>query len=676
MSQEPPKKKLKKTKHVRWDIVAPNHTNSPKKYQENKGKLLNDSTFPSNNNVLTEESETDLVIDTDREDNNVLPTLQNLEEEIEKQLEEKAKKNHLSVSNVKNILKAVITNKDVVDMVNTSLKGEKFDNYRPKFTRSKTKELLETFDLEKTGNKNRSEFAYILEQELSEHSSDDEEYTPNEESDEENKTADLLPESPIPDSPYVPSLCGEESGPENIENIGQRTRSKFSLSETPLETIEQQFIPPDITTDMYDTECDNEEWLDFLKGIQNPLDRTSEGLEDENDPEYNIMVEESVENIDFEELRHDRAVKVTKAELHALMNEWFGCEDFSSDDEVECASKKNSKTSPSKNKDKIGAEAVLPANAVSKPSTSNASQPQKAENNPPLEELLKTMNLYKRENFFTNEQYCLLKQQMQQHVQLLLQTFLLTYKHPYVENKVPSGSKEMLFSLHFLARTENSTFNVLNLKSSINLLQNWESYLSNTANSTAVVQFMEKEFLNGDMTYKKRTIIPAKIPPQLINFCGDSTAFLYPLLLPDVGVIFSSSKTCRIDYTHHENHLIALGLEQFTDDYKSKNNTLPSIMELARSINRVLMPHREPRSIASHVKWLTKENYMNPVKYYYEYKKSPPIGHYVVNITDAVALRDQPQQLIPPNWKKHLFKKSSNLYYIIRKKRNLDGPSK
>jgi hypothetical protein len=57
------------------------------------------------------------------------------------------------------------------------------------------------------------------------------------------------------------------------ESIGQRTRSKLSLSDTPLETIEKAFVPPDITTDMYDSECDDENWKDFLKNFTEPLSK-------------------------------------------------------------------------------------------------------------------------------------------------------------------------------------------------------------------------------------------------------------------------------------------------------------------------------------------------------------------------------------------------------------------
>ena len=47
--------------------------------------------------------------------------------------------------------------------------------------------------------------------------------------------------------------------------IGSRTRSKLPLNDTPLEHLELAFIPPDISTDMYDSDCDNEEWRTFLK---------------------------------------------------------------------------------------------------------------------------------------------------------------------------------------------------------------------------------------------------------------------------------------------------------------------------------------------------------------------------------------------------------------------------
>jgi hypothetical protein len=33
------------------------------------------------------------------------------------------------------------------------------------------------------------------------------------------------------------------------------------------------YVPPDITADMYETECDNPDWHDFLKEFTQPLSK-------------------------------------------------------------------------------------------------------------------------------------------------------------------------------------------------------------------------------------------------------------------------------------------------------------------------------------------------------------------------------------------------------------------
>lgn len=81
---------------------------------------------------------------------------------------------------------------------------------------------------------------------------------------------------------------------ENL-NIALRTRSKFSLSSTPLEEIEKAFIPPDITTDMYDFECDDDVWTDFLQNFTSPMDDITKIAEDEDhDPEYSAPAEDDI----------------------------------------------------------------------------------------------------------------------------------------------------------------------------------------------------------------------------------------------------------------------------------------------------------------------------------------------------------------------------------------------
>ena len=49
--------------------------------------------------------------------------------------------------------------------------------------------------------------------------------------------------------------------------IANRTRSKLTLTDTPLDELEANFVAPDITEDMYDTECNNEEWTTFLSTL-------------------------------------------------------------------------------------------------------------------------------------------------------------------------------------------------------------------------------------------------------------------------------------------------------------------------------------------------------------------------------------------------------------------------
>lgn len=112
-----------------------------------------------------------------------------------------------------------------------------------------------------------------------------------------------------------------DSTVEEKANIALRTRSKLSLSSTPLEVIEEAFIPPDITTDMYDMDCDDDDWRDFLKKFTRPLDEVTKATEEEDhDPEYNA---EEVEEVDREELRMDKGVKVTRKELNDLIAELF-----------------------------------------------------------------------------------------------------------------------------------------------------------------------------------------------------------------------------------------------------------------------------------------------------------------------------------------------------------------
>nr|CAD7411697.1 unnamed protein product [Timema cristinae] len=482
--------------------------------------------------------------------------LSTMEDELEKQLDAKASKSNLSVANVKNILKHVITNEHVLAMVRHTIKGNVINNedlpFQPKLTRAKTKELMKAQPelswpvTAVTPIKKPLKCHVLMDQELPEDSSD-EEYNPNDEdqlanalvvlsstaedgeievqisSDDEKENEsmasdlDSQPRTPatitLPPTPIINDISTQTSWTDDglfkmpQENIGQRTRSKFSLSDTPLETIEQAFIPPDITTDMYDLECDDEDWNNFLKDFTKPLtpEEVNDTVEDDEDadPEYNILADEE-EVVDHEELRMDRAVKVSKKELNALFNELFEYTEMRSSDDEE----PRNMTEPTEQIFLLEPELLdLPKETIEVP--------------PPPPPAVETQQQLDPEFVrLTEQQRLILDQQMRKHVQLTTQHFLQTYAHPhfshfapkckeflgykrgseaqYKESNqwaplslsysflisppsgVPRGLRNLVeINLKFLAdNKDNSAFRASNLAGAIELVESWEERLS------------------------------------------------------------------------------------------------------------------------------------------------------------------------------------------------------
>ena len=52
-----------------------------------------------------------------------------------------------------------------------------------------------------------------------------------------------------------------------IDCLGYGTRSRRTLTEFNIEELEEQFVPFDITPDMYDVPCDNDDYAEFLKTL-------------------------------------------------------------------------------------------------------------------------------------------------------------------------------------------------------------------------------------------------------------------------------------------------------------------------------------------------------------------------------------------------------------------------
>lgn len=72
----------------------------------------------------------------------------------------------------------------------------------------------------------------------------------------------------------LPRQRNDSIGSNHEEIIAKRTRSKLCLETTPIEAIESNFIPPDITTDMYDFDGElDQAWIEFLNEFTKPLSK-------------------------------------------------------------------------------------------------------------------------------------------------------------------------------------------------------------------------------------------------------------------------------------------------------------------------------------------------------------------------------------------------------------------
>ncbi|KAM3956705.1 uncharacterized protein ACR2FA_009358 [Aphomia sociella] len=294
--------------------------------------------------------------------------------EIEKNVHASAVKNNLDDVSVKKILKKVVTNDHVLAYVKLREEEEESSTeesrHAPKLTRSKVKELMKassksTWNLENLELtpikhipvKTRPEVKALIAQELPE-DEDDDEYEPTHEdvpSDDDQtlescSDLDSQPRTPAtPKKQYTPSPKVVRDGPfkvpqtnipvparrkleleEEEATIALRTRSKLSLSETPIEHIESSFVPPD---DLPMPAVDDL-WNQFLAECLDPAPNNKHEDDDETDPEYNVAADPDAPDEDEEALENS-IIKISKKELNDLVTELFNImPEATADDEL------------------------------------------------------------------------------------------------------------------------------------------------------------------------------------------------------------------------------------------------------------------------------------------------------------------------------------------------------
>ncbi|CAK1584759.1 unnamed protein product [Parnassius mnemosyne] len=279
---------------------------------------------------------------------------------MEKNLHASAIKNNLDDASVKKILKKVVTNDHVLALVKLREEEEESsseEKVRPKLTRAKVKELmkvspksapwnlenLELTPIKHIPIKTRPEVKALIAQELPE-DEDDDEYQPTHDdvqSDDDQtleSVSDIESQPRTPATPNVSSPKVVKDGPFKVPQnmttpsrrklnldeeatIALRTRSKLSLSETPIEHIESSFVPPD---DVPTVDVDDPVWNEFLEECLNPASTSFARNEDDDDadPEYNVAADPDA-NDDDEEALENNIIKISKKELSDLVTELF-----------------------------------------------------------------------------------------------------------------------------------------------------------------------------------------------------------------------------------------------------------------------------------------------------------------------------------------------------------------
>ncbi|XP_059607569.1 uncharacterized protein LOC132255513 [Phlebotomus argentipes] len=656
---------------------------------------------------------------------------------------------NLSPDEIRKIIKTVVSNDHVLAIVR--LKEEEADeeeveiereavDLMPKLTRLKAKELNKQLPsiipLTLKPPDDESETAMLLTKELDEEDADDEEYKPSVEdflSDDETNTSisDVDSQPATPADPValqeeensvqythdglfkVPQTCATPSPskkpPDGFRPPALGTRSKVSLTKTAIEDIEETFVPPDITTDMYDIDCDMDNvWQEFLNAFRRPLPTPETHEEDEEaDPEY---VAADQIPLDKEELRE---VKVSRKELSDLMAELFdGINDDAeiigaevqqppTGEEEACGARtKPTPTKYQKNprlddtpeplvyempthstplvyhyqppappfQEALDMSAVL-ENSLDMELLSDSSTEVMnfTAADTPKEIFYKVMELKFRqmsrmqpvEAFepgqvgFTDFQRQILAQQLRMHVQLNVQHFVQTYSHPKLWRDAEKPRRMLAELLESARSNRNSAFNAINLHGAIELCDSWQREMDVVSEENAQLMRELQETVRLEEERKNVKQWSMKMfNSRIVNLMINSTVFLYPKLLPNIPF-----RIMPFPYNFHRNegsviiHFYDTVLQDLREQARQQRKYIePSRMRVCEKICRYICDWRNPRQIYKYLDREKRSKTMNPIRFYFENNRLLPVCHVIESINPNQVPADLPTSSLPKNW--------------------------
>ncbi|XP_061680698.1 GON-4-like protein [Syngnathoides biaculeatus] len=387
--------------------------------------------------------------------------------------------------------------------------------------------------------------------------------------------------------PYQPLQdAGEAAGDGGL--MAYRTRSKRPLRDVPLGQLEAELRAPDITPDMYDSGSVHEDrdWTDWLRGLMTSDVENDEECDDEDDPEYNFLAD--VDEPDQEDYRDDKAVRITKKEVTELMEELFETlkEDLAGQD-VDDEGHHEGQEERARTRSKHVA-AALECHATEEGHGGEAQDGRATGGRRTVMQQLTLMKSAQHHHAQRAHTLTLdtrhrnaLQQQVQQHVQLLVQIHLLTSPVEELRNEAET-TRHFLFELDVLARRSelatssrrSSAFRASNLQGALKLL--------NELQEQPVTYVRSKHTPDSRGKMRRFALMPAELAWIFVT----RPVFLYPQLLPRVSLdpaLYSPRRTAA--FTAAEDCLLVVGLQNL-EGSRDPARLLCDLL-LAKSVDQV-----------------------------------------------------------------------------------------
>ncbi|KAH8284640.1 hypothetical protein KR018_009506 [Drosophila ironensis] len=225
---------------------------------------------------------------------------------------------------------------------------------------------------------------------------------------------------------------------------------------------------------------------------------------------------------------------------------------------------------------------------------------------------------------FTGSQHDMLQQQLRIHTQMLAQSYLQTYSHPTLYH-LAKKPKELLEDLHQRAK-HKATYHCWNLREAVQLARRWEHDLSSDQYKEENVKMMEFINKETDLTDGRTRQVP-RLAPRIMDLMLDSRVFMYPQYLPRMA--FQPKLNQITAYAPSEYQLIAMGLEKHIEALWHVKRPLRKgadpVRLACKRMAKDLISGKTGRRIFMKITELRESEQYNPVKYYFDHRRAPPI---------------------------------------------------